>query len=85
MAFDKVEVVDQPFGRRRDRPRGLHAAHCHAKRLSEPIFIIREPGVQRYAACRPGMGCLRPGQAASVLFQPFNPEQLLAYGFVAKP
>jgi hypothetical protein len=47
LLFDQVEVVEQPFGRRRDPALALHRLRDQGLRLLQDLLVLAEPGQQQ--------------------------------------
>ena len=76
LLLDDVEVVDEPFRRRRDRPLFPDRDREGSVRLEQEAPVVREPGKDRPAPAglvRDGLG---RGQRFGVLLQALGAEQL---------
>ena len=85
LPFDEVIVVDQPFRRGGDRLLLLHRVGDAAMRLQQRRGVIAQTPRERVAAPARCGDRLGGRQAARVLFQPLDTEQLLAHRLAALP
>ena len=83
LLVDDVEVVDQPFGGRRDRAFSLDGARQGPVRREQDPAVLRDPRSDRAPLTgRIGNG-LGSGQALGVLLEPFHAEELRENRLVA--
>jgi hypothetical protein len=70
------EVVDEPLGRRRDRSLLLDRPGEGPIRLAEDASVLGHPRRDRPPVGRIRRGRLRPGEAAGMVLEPFDAEEL---------
>ena len=82
LLVDDVEIVDQPFGSRRDDPLLANRLREGAIRLQQGARVVPDPRRERTPVPRILGDALGRGQALGVLLEPLDAEQLGPDGLV---
>ena len=70
--LDDVEVVEQPLGRRSDRPAGVDGRTEATVGGHEHTFVVAQPGLQRPVHDAPRADNLGPGELHGARFEAFD-------------
>ena len=85
LLFDEVVVIEQPFGGRRDRATFARGRRDGPIGGEQHQLVVAQSRAQRPAGCWSLRDLLRGGEAARMLLEALNAEELFAQDLVTVP